>query len=269
MFGKGRPRNCDPLCKKIQRMQRRPPHPLHPMNLLHPMNPLISIIIPTYNDAATLGRCLDSVLAQSLQDFEVIVVNDGSNDQTLDVLEEYRDRVQLINQRNLGRNPARMRGFEVAKGKYLLFLDSDIELRPDMLELSYKALQDNPEASYAYGQFSFGGKFFHSFDFDPELLKEMNYIHTSALIRREHFPGFDPAIKKFQDWDVWLTMLASGYKGTFIREELFRASVDDQALSKWLPAFTYKLPWHLIGWKPERIREYEEAKRIIKEKHGI
>lgn len=233
------------------------------------MNPLISIIIPTYNDAPYLTRCLDSVFGQTLNDFEVIVVNDGSTDNTFEVLEGYRDRINLISQENQGRNPARMRGFSETSGNYLLFLDSDIEMAPDMLEQLYQALESNSNASFAYGQFKFGTKFFHNYPYDPELLRKMNYIHTSALIRREHFPGFDPAIKKFQDWDVWLTMLRNGHVGTFVEQEIFHAHVDGQALSKWLPAAAYKIPWRYIGWKPKRIREYEEAKRIINEKHGL
>ncbi|MFH1433283.1 MAG: glycosyltransferase family A protein, partial [Candidatus Uhrbacteria bacterium] len=231
------------------------------------MNPLISIIIPTYNVAKFLPECLDSVFGQTLQDFEVIVVNDGSTDDTLEVLEAYQDRIKLIDQENQGRNPARMRGFQEASGQLLLFLDSDIKMQPDMLENLHQALENQPEASFAYGQFRFDGKFFHNFEFDPELLKKMNYIHTSALVRREHFPGFDPAIKKFQDWDVWLSMMANGYQGTFVPKLIFEAQVDSkEALSKWLPAFAYKIPWQYVGWKPKRIRDYEEAKRIIKEK---
>lgn len=230
---------------------------------------MISIIIPTYNDAQFLPRCFESIFNQTFQDFEVIVVNDGSTDETSRVLEAYKDQIQIIEQANQGRNPARMRGYTEARGDYLLFLDSDIEMEPDMLENLMQALETNSEASFAYGQFIFGSKMFSSFPYDPELLKKMNYIHTSALIRRDHFPGFDPAIKKFQDWDVWLSMLAAGHTGVFVPKLVFKAHVDGQALSKWLPAFAYKIPWKYLGWTPKRIREYEEAKRIIQNKHGL
>ncbi|MFH1142212.1 MAG: glycosyltransferase family A protein [Candidatus Uhrbacteria bacterium] len=232
-------------------------------------NRLISIIIPTYNDALFLRRCLDSVFSQSFQNFEVIVVNDGSTDNTLEVLESYRDRITLIDQTNQGRNPARMRGYAEIKGQFLLFLDSDIEMRSDMLERLFQALTEHPEKAYAYSSFRFGGKLFKGFPFDPDRLRQVNYIHTSALIRREDFPGFDPAIKKFQDWDVWLTMLEQGKTGVFVDQVLFKASVDQQALSKWMPKIAYRIPWKLIGWKPKAITEYEQAKTIIQQKHGI
>jgi len=218
-----------------------------------------------------LPKCLDSVFNQTLQDFEVIVVNDASTDDTAEVVKPYLDRIKFLsNDQNMDRNPTRMRGFDESSGQYLIFLDSDIEMQPDMLEKLYQALQDKPEASYAYGQFRFDGKFFHGYEFDPELLRKMNYIHTSALMRREHFPGFDLAITRFQDWDVWLTMLSNGYQGVFVPEEVFAAQVDPkEALSKWMPSFAYKIPWRYLGWTPKRIKDYEEAKRIIREKHNL
>ena len=233
------------------------------------MKPLISIIIPTYNDAPFLARCLDSVFAQTINDFEVIVVNDGSTDNTLDILQSYHDRITVIDQANQGRNPARTRGFKESQGDFLIFLDSDIKMRSDMLELLYQALVQNPGASYAYSSFRFGGKLFKGFPFDPERLRQLNYIHTSALIRGEDFPGFDPVIKKFQDWDVWLTMLGQGKCGVFVDQVLFHAAVDQQALSKWMPKIAYNIPWKLIGWKPKRIKQYEEAKEIINNKHNL
>ena len=230
---------------------------------------MISIIIPTYNDAPYLERCLDSVFAQTFKDIEVIVVNDGSTDNTLEVLEPYRDRIALINQENQGRNPARMRGFEKSKGEYLIFLDSDIEMRHNMLELLHQALKMQPDASYAYGSFKFGFKEFKAFPFDSKRLRRINFIHTSALIRRKDFPGFDLAIKKFQDWDVWLTMLGEGKRGVFVDETIFHAHVDKQALSKWMPKIAYKIPWRWFGWKPQAIRNYEKAREVIRQKHNL
>ncbi len=230
---------------------------------------MISVIIPTYNDAPYLERCLDSVFAQTFKDIEVIVVNDGSTDNTLQILEPYRDRITLIDQKNQGRNPARMRGFKESKGEYLIFLDSDIEMQTDVLEMLYSALETRPKASYAYGSFKFGFKEFKAFPFNPELLRKMNYIHTSALIRREDFPGFDLEIMKFQDWDLWLTMLGQGKHGVFVNEMIFHAHVDKQALSKWMPKIAYKIPWKLIGWKPQAIRDYEKAREVIRQKHNL
>ena len=87
--------------------------------------PLFSVIIPTFNRAALLAAALDTVFAQRFKNFEVIVVDDGSTDDTIGMLRNYGDRVQVVTQDNRGPGAARNRGAEKAKGQYLAFLDSD------------------------------------------------------------------------------------------------------------------------------------------------
>ena len=231
----------------------------------------ISVIIPTYNDERTLSKCIESVLCQSLPATEIIIVDDGSTDGTADILKKYEDRESfvVIHQENAGRNQARMRGFKSSSCQYLLFLDSDIVMKQNMLEQLCKALKDNPDASYAYSGFIWGFKKFKSRNFDGQALKKVNYIHTSSLIRRDDFPGFDQAILRFQDWDLWLTMLENSKVGVFVPKILCKAYVDRESLSKWLPKYAYFLPWNLIGWRPERVRNYEESKKIIQNKHKL
>jgi glycosyltransferase involved in cell wall biosynthesis len=231
----------------------------------------ISIIIPTYQHGATIASCLKSIFAQTLQPEEIIVINDGSTDETLEVLKPFRHKIILMNQENQGNQMARNRGFENALGEFVLFCDADISMRPDMLEKMYEKLKRHPEASYAYSGFRFGWKKFSSFPFDPVRLEHINYIHTTSLVRREHFPGFDVHIKKFQDWDIWLTMLSQGHIGVFIDDELFRI-IDVKGrtgISKWLPKYAYKIPWRLFHWCPWRIKNYEEAREILFKKHKI
>ena len=98
----------------------------------HSRNPQIrfSVIIPVYNRAKMVTEAIESVLAQGFSDYELIVVDDGSNDGTPKKLEEYRDRAQIIAQKNSGPGPARNRGADAAKGEYLIFLDSDDLLMP-------------------------------------------------------------------------------------------------------------------------------------------
>lgn len=102
------------------------------------MDTLVSVIIPVFNREKTIGRCVDSVLNQSLDNIEVIVVNDGSDDKTLTVLETIKDdRVKIISQKNMGQGYARNRGLEIACGKYVAFVDSDDTIEPQMLEDMY------------------------------------------------------------------------------------------------------------------------------------
>lgn len=235
------------------------------------MNPLISVVIPTYQHAASLPKCLDSVFAQTYQPLEVIVVDDGSTDDTQVVLERYAGRIISIKQENAGANPARNRGLREAKGDYVIFCDADVTMSPGMLERMYGALTQHPEASYAYSGFWFGWKHFKGIPFSADGLKRTNFVHTSSLVRKTDFPGFDDAIKRLQDWDVWLTMLEHGKIGVLVPETLFSVGIDGASRigSSWLPAFVYRLPWHALGWKPLRVQKYEAAREIIKSKHHL
>lgn len=100
----------------------------------------VSVIIPVYNAEAYLRQCLDSVINQTLQEIEIICVDDGSTDQSLDILKEYEkndSRITLLVQKNAGAGAARNKGLDIATGKYLSFLDSDDFFEPTMLEKSY------------------------------------------------------------------------------------------------------------------------------------
>jgi len=103
--------------------------------------PEVSVIIPVYNAENYLEDCLDSVVNQTLKDIEIICVNDGSTDNSLNILKEYQrkdDRIKIINQENHGAGVARNQGLKVAKGKYLSILDADDFFELNMLELMHK-----------------------------------------------------------------------------------------------------------------------------------
>ncbi len=105
---------------------------------------MISIIIPVYNVEKYLSHCLDSVLAQTFSDFEVICINDGSTDNSLQILQKYLkkdDRIQIINQPNRGLSCARNAGLSIAEGKFISFIDSDDFVAPEFLEILYKTQQ--------------------------------------------------------------------------------------------------------------------------------
>ncbi|MFH1631776.1 MAG: glycosyltransferase family 2 protein [bacterium] len=232
---------------------------------------LVSIIIPTYQHAQTIAACLDSVFAQTYAPIEIIVVNDGSTDNTLELLDKYRDSIKLIDQENQGSNNARNNGFNASTGEYVCFCDADVVMRPDMIEKLFDALHDHADAGYTYSAFKFGWKTFKGVPFNANKLRIRNFIHSTSLIRRKDFPGFDPAIKRLQDWDVWLTMLAKENGGVLVNEVLFEIQVSGESRigSKWQPSFVYKLPWKLIGWRPKAIVDYERARDVIKRKHSL
>ena len=231
----------------------------------------ISVIIPTYEHADTIAMCLDALLVQKRMPDEIIVVDDGSTDNTQEVLAKYQQRIAVIKQRNQGAPIARNVGFRAATGDYVIFCDADVVMAPEMLKELETALIAHPEASYAYSSFKWGWKKFASRSFDDAALKERNFIHTSALIRKEHFPGFAEDVKRFQDWDLWLTMLEQQHRGVFVEKELFRVHVSDSrtGISSWLPSFIIRFPWKHIGWMPKRVRAYNEAREAIVNRHSL
>ncbi len=104
------------------------------------MQPKISVIIPVYNVEKYLPECLESILNQTFQDFEIICVDDGSTDKSLDILQEYKrkdDRFVILQQRHAGAGAARNHGLKLAEGKYIQFLDSDDYFEPTLLEEMY------------------------------------------------------------------------------------------------------------------------------------
>lgn len=227
-------------------------------------NEKISIIIPCYNSAKSITRCLDGVFSQTYKNIEVIVVDDGSTDDLLVALTNCHKRLTILHQENKGAPSARNYGFKMSTGELLLFLDADIVMRPDMLEKMYLALKTDLTASFAYSSFRWGWKKFKLWPFDYEKLKQMPYIPTSSLIRRESFPGFDESLKKFQDWDLFLTIAEHGGGGVFIAQTLFKV-VAKGGMSSWLPSFVYNLPWLRLATK----NIYEQGKEIIKKKHNL
>ena len=232
---------------------------------------LISVVIPSYQHAKSLPVCLESLFAQSYKEVEIIVVNDGSTDETKEVLARFDNRIQVIHQENQGANPARNRGLKEAKGEFVIICDADVTMHPEMLEKLKWALDVHPDASYAYCAFRFGWKLFRGVPFDADKLKERNFIHTTSLVRRKDHPGFDDEVKRFQDWDIWLTMLSGGKSGILVNETLFHVAIDGESRigSSWLPSILYRLPWNWIGWSPKRIRKYEAAVAIMIKKHQL
>jgi len=185
-------------------------------------NPTVSVIIPTYNRAHLVGRAIRSVLNQTYQDFEIIVVDDGSTDNTEEVVKGFNDdRIRYIwHDENRGGAAARNTGIKAAQGEYIAFLDSDDEWLPEKLEKQVKAFEDAlPDVGVVYTDFrrldKRGDKELRfakvmrevSGDIHRDLL-EGNFIGTpTALVRRECFDKvgmFDERLPRLQDWELWI-----------------------------------------------------------------
>lgn len=183
----------------------------------------ISVIIPAYNAERTILQTLESVQQQTFADFEMIVINDGSSDRTLDLLEQVSDpRLQVFSYSNGGLPTARNRGIAHATGEYITFLDADDLWTPDKLELQLAALQQHPQAGLAYSWTHYmdeQGESFHGCqpiyftgNVYPQLLVG-NFLDSGSnpLICRQAIATageFDPTLKSCEDWDYWLRIAA-------------------------------------------------------------
>lgn len=114
----------------------------------------VSVIIPTYNRARLVSETIDSVLAQTFDDFEIIVVDDGSTDDTEQVLKSYGDKIRYIRQVNGGVNNARNHAVSIAKGEYIATLDNDDLWKPYKLQLEVAILDKYPQLAYLFTNFS-------------------------------------------------------------------------------------------------------------------
>lgn len=185
--------------------------------------PEVSVIMPNYNGGRFLGRAVESVLRQSLEDLELIVIDDGSSDDSLAVLRSVEDdRIRVIEQNHEGVCAARNRGIGAARGRYIAFLDSDDAWAPTCLEKLHAALSDTPEAAIAYcGWQNVGledeqGKPFIPPDYETpaklELwLQNCRWPIHAALTRAEAIRGvggFNPRFATSEDFLLWLQIVA-------------------------------------------------------------
>ena len=232
---------------------------------------LISIIIPVYNHLSELKKTLQSIKQQTYGNFEVIIVDDGSAEPLEEKINknDFNFDIYFFHQENMGAPAARNKGFEMSKGEFVIFWDADVIATPAMLRKMHNVLTIHPEASYVYADFFYGKKKMVSGKFDAARLKKMNYIMTTSLIRREDFVFWDESLKRFQDWDLWLTMLEKNKIGINIPEILFFIFPHKNGISSWLPSFAYKKPISFLPGIRKKVRAYEKAKQIIMKKHGL
>lgn len=184
---------------------------------------MISVITSTYKRPQLLKRAIESVMAQTFTDWEMIIVNDDPDFETKSVVESFNDKrltyISMGSKYGCDTRP-KNKGVKSSTGDYIAFLDDDSAYRPDHLQALYNELKKG-EADVVYGDrwifdqekpISIG--IFH--EFDPFLMMRRNYIDTSdVLVKREaifEVGGFDEKYKKYIDWNLWVRMMKAGYK---------------------------------------------------------
>ncbi|BAZ13303.1 putative glycosyl transferase [Calothrix sp. NIES-4071] len=183
---------------------------------------IISVIIPAYNAERTILETISSVQQQTFSDFELIVINDGSTDRTLELLNSIEDpRLKVFSYSNGGLPVARNRGISHATGEFIAFIDADDLWTPDKLELQLAALQQHPEAGVAYSwtcNMSEEGELLYPVTpvFNGNVYANLlvwNFISNGSnpLIRSQALKStgeFDPTLKSAEDWEYWLRLAA-------------------------------------------------------------
>jgi glycosyltransferase involved in cell wall biosynthesis len=186
--------------------------------------PLVSIVIPSCDYAEFLGEAIESALHQSHPGVEVIVVDDGSIDDSLAVAHRYVPRITVISQERRGLAGARNRGIAAASGSFVVSLDADDRLDPRYVERCLDTIARHPDAGYVYTSMRlFGARtsVWHSPAFSVAALKADSIVHAGALLRRdlvlEH--PYEPVA--WEDWDLYLTLAERGIYGVVVDEPLY------------------------------------------------
>lgn len=193
------------------------------------MDVKVSIIIPCYNHGKFLNEAVDAVLNQTFQDFEIIIVNDGSTDEfTIDLLKNYsKPKTRVINTSNQGLASARNNGIKESKGKYILPLDADDKIANTFLEKTVKIIDSNSQIGIVGCKtklFGFENKeFFKKYKF-PDILINNCFVCT-CLFRKsdwEKVGGYKLNMKfGWEDYDFWLSIINLGREVCQIEEPLF------------------------------------------------
>jgi len=212
-------------------------------------NPTVSVIIPTYNRAHLIGRAIQSVLNQTYRDFEIIIVDDGSTDNTEEVIKEFQKRDERIryikHERNKGYPKTLNTGIKAAKGEYIAFQDDDDEWLPEKLEKQMRVFENAPaKVGVVYTGFwriENNKKIYIPFfwvkqkegNIHEELLKG-NFIGTpAALVRKECFEkvgGFDTKLPYLQDWELWIR-ISKCYQFRYIDSSLLNSFYTPDSLN--------------------------------------
>ena len=255
--------------------------------------PRISIITPCYNAVRFLHEAMESVLRQTVGDFEFILVDDGSTDSTAQVIRSYRDsRIRYVRQENRGPSAARNHGVSLARGRYLAFLDADDVALPHRLEVQSRVLDADPALSVVGSGFVWideDGTLIprhHSWEDAPELnslagwLLDCPFVPSATLVRRKALDvvgGFAEDLRGGEDWHLWMRLVMAGHRMVWQPQVVCHYRHHGASLSNCAPSMSRDCPEALrriltmaefprelgeLGEKALALRYVDSAKRL-------
>lgn len=205
------------------------------------MPPVISVIVPCYNQGKYLAETLNSIVNQTFTNWECIIVNDGSSDCTPEIAKLFcvkDSRFHYIEQQNQGLATARNNGIKASVGEYILPLDADDLIDPTYIEKAIKHFQEHPNTSIVYCRAKLFGAVNQDWDlpqYNFESFIWMNCIFCSAVFKRADYDetiGYNPNMKYgFEDWDLWLSILSKDSIVYQIDEPLFFYRKKNQSMT--------------------------------------
>jgi teichuronic acid biosynthesis glycosyltransferase TuaG len=213
------------------------------------MNSLVSIITPSYNSAKFIKQCIESVITQKYTNWEMLIVDDYSADNSLQILKKYNDkRIQLIElDENVGASESRNVAIRKAKGKYIAFLDSDDLWEPQKLEkqISFMEKEDIAFSFSTYQPMSDDESKLYSIIHAPKIVTYSSYLKKTIIgcltvvIDREKTGGFEmPNIRSSHDMALWLLIMRRGFDAYGLDENLARYRIvsTSNTANKWRAA---------------------------------
>ena len=243
------------------------------------VGPRVTVVIPCYNYGRFLKDAVQSVLNQTFQDHEIVIVNDGSTDDSKQLAEEIAKvnsdrRIRVLDQPNAGQPAiARNNGIAQSQAEYIMCLDADDMIEPTMLEECIKVLDDTPQIAIAYTDLRSIGALSGisaASDYNFEALRYANHINCCNVFRRKAWVeagGYRTNCKGVEDWDFWIALGALGYYGKRIPRPLFKYRRHGNSLTTEVRAnFEKKAAQVLLNnvsvYPPDHVRT---AERVLKE----
>ncbi len=218
--------------------------------------PVVSVVMLTYQRAGLLPRTIDGILGQDFDNFELIIVNDGSTDGTDEVIKKYSavdSRISYYkNKKNRGIAYSRNRAASLARGKYIMIMDDDDEILPQRMVKQVEFLEKNPDIAAVAGQLKgFRRIPLHHDEIAAGLIQYNNFGNANVMYRRyfaqkKHI-RYDENLLVSEDWDFWLQILFSGGKLAALPDDVLQRNIESKR-------------YHKIS--------YEEANVIVRRKIG-